>query len=140
MLKNFPTNPKIRTKIRPKTQPTNKLLHANLLLQPKETLTARKADLLNLSSPEPLRYNYQHQKKPFTSTTTTQQPPNYNPNQKQTLESNEKKWLCTQDKPTTTKTKKTQKQVSKPKTSRPVVVATVCCTIVATSEPQELLN
>jgi hypothetical protein len=46
---------------------------------------------LTLSSPNRPTNNYQHRKKPFTSTTTTQQTPNQEANQKQTLENNQKK-------------------------------------------------
>jgi len=60
---------------------------------------------LNPSSQNRPLNNNQHQKKPFTSTTTTKQTPNHKANQKQTLQNNQKKGVCTQDKPTTTKRK-----------------------------------
>jgi hypothetical protein len=54
--------------------------------------------------------NNQHEKVETPLTTTTKQTQIYNPNQKQTLKNNQKKCLCTQDKPTTTKQKENLKK------------------------------
>jgi hypothetical protein len=52
----------------------------------------------------PINY-YQHGKNVVTPTTTTKQAQSHNPNPKQTLKNNQKKRLCTQNTPTTTKKK-----------------------------------
>jgi len=65
----------------------------------------KEPDLLDLSSQSRQFNNNQHGKRLFTSTTTTKQTKNHKPNQKQTLKNNQKKGVCTQDKPTTTKRK-----------------------------------
>jgi hypothetical protein len=62
----------------------------------KRKTNSKKSRLVEFSFLKETFNNYQHEKNPFTFTTTTKQTKNRNPNQKQTSKNNQKKRFCTQ--------------------------------------------